>query len=242
MSQANVRSVDAIRDFKIALINFAEEAQIALGSVEMEIRQARNWLVRDQLTFWQAQVKRYNERVSTTRADLHRRRLSQSNSDAISDTDQKEALREAQRKLREAEDKVVVIKRWIPLLDHAIAEYNSHSQPLGDRLSGSFVATLNLLDRMLDAIDSYLATAPPPMVAVAPPRRAASESESESESEKRELSHEHGSGPTESRVEVPAGAVGRDEGTLERPGGEGLREEPLDPHGVASEQRHPGDG
>jgi hypothetical protein len=169
MSQgANVRSVDAIRDFKLALINFAEEAQNALGSVEMEIRQIRNWLLRDQLTFWQSQIKRSQERVSMARADLFRRKISQSNSDAISDTEQKEAVREAERRLREAEEKVITIKKWIPILEHALSEYRSQSQPLGDRLSGRFAATLNLLERMLDTLDAYLAMAPP--TAPAPPR------------------------------------------------------------------------
>ena len=88
MSQgANVSSVDAIRDFKIALINFAEDAKNGLGATEMEIRQVRNWLQRDQLSYWQSQVKRGQERLSMARADLHRRQLSQSNSDAVSDTE-----------------------------------------------------------------------------------------------------------------------------------------------------------
>src|SRR5947209_15910259 len=138
MSQgANVRSVDAIRDFKIALINFAEDAKNGLGATEMEIRQVRNWLTRDQLSYWQSQVKRGQERVSMARTELHRRQLSQSNSDAISDTDQKEALRDAQRKLREAEEKVERIKRWVPVLENAVRDYSSPSQPLGHRLSRS---------------------------------------------------------------------------------------------------------
>src|SRR3954469_14015664 len=180
MSQgANVRSVDAIKDFKITLINFAEEARIALGSAEMEIRQVRNWLTRDQLSYWQSQVKRCMERVSMARTELHRRQLSQANSDAVSDTDQKEALREAQRRLHEAEEKVQKIKRWIPMFEHAISEYNSQSQPLGDRLAGSFVASLNVLDRMIAALDSYLAMAPPATAPIAPPRAASSDSPGE---------------------------------------------------------------
>jgi hypothetical protein len=179
MSQgANVRSVDAIRDFKVALINFAEEAQNALGSVEMEIRQIRNWLLRDQLSFWQSQIKRGQERVSMARADLFRRKLSQSNSDAISDTEQKEALRDAERKLREAEEKVITIKKWIPILEHALSEYHSQSQPLGDRLSGRFTATLHLLDRMLDTLDAYLAMAPPSTPRAPLPRTRKDETES----------------------------------------------------------------
>jgi hypothetical protein len=157
MSQgANVRSVDAIKDFKITLINFAEEARVGLSSTDMELRQVRNWLTRDQLSYWQAQVKRGQERVSMAKAELHRRQLSQANSESVSDTDQKDALRDALRLLREAEEKVQTIKRWVPILEHAVSEYHSQSQPLGDRLAGSFAQTLNIITRMIAALDAYL--------------------------------------------------------------------------------------
>ena len=101
------------------------------------------------------------------RADLSRRRLSQSNSNAISDTEQKENVRIAQRRLEEAEDKLQTVKRWVPVLEHAIAEYHSASQPLGDRLTGSLQKSLVLLDRMLASLEAYLATAPPETPAIA---------------------------------------------------------------------------
>jgi chromosome segregation ATPase len=201
MSQgANVRSVEAIQAFKIALINFAEDARNALGSVDMEIRMVRNWLVRDQLSYWQSQIKRCQERLAMARTELHRRKLSQSNSDAVSDTEQKEAVRDAQRRLQEAEDKVMRIKRWIPILEHAISEYDSQSQPLGDRLSGSFVATLNLIDRMLDALDSYLSTAAPSTPIARPPRPAGAE-EAESRTPREAAAAEDPSPPVEAAEE-----------------------------------------
>lgn len=163
MSQsANVRSIQAIHDFRIALTNFAEDARNALSSVEMEVRRTRDWLQRDQLAYWQSQVKRCNEQLSMARTELHRRRLSAHNSDAISDTEQKENVRIAQRRLDEAEHKVAHIKRWVPVLEHAISEYHACSQPLGDRLTGSLVNSLALLDRMVATLESYIATAPPP--------------------------------------------------------------------------------
>jgi hypothetical protein len=163
MSQsANVRSVAAIHDFKVALANFAEDARNALSGVESDLRRTRNWLQRDQLTYWQSQVKRRTEDVSTARTELHRRRLSQQGSDAISDTEQKENLRMAQRRLEEAERKVVLVKKWAPVLEHAISEYHSAAQPLGDRLTGSLVNSMALLDRMVAMLEAYLAMAPPP--------------------------------------------------------------------------------
>ncbi|MFO0908347.1 MAG: hypothetical protein U0794_08295 [Isosphaeraceae bacterium] len=161
-SSANVKSVEAIRDFRIAMTTFAEDARNALSAVEMEIRRIRDWLQRDQLSYWQTQVKRCNEQLSMARTELHRRRISQSNSDAISDTEQKEAVRMAQRRLEHAEDKVQTVKRWVPILEHAISEYHAASQPLGDNLTGSFQNSIHVLDRMIASLEAYLATAPPP--------------------------------------------------------------------------------
>jgi hypothetical protein len=221
MSQgANVRSVDAIKDFKIALITFAEEAQVALGSTEMEIRQIRNWLQRDQLSHWQSQVKRGQERVSMAKAELFRRQLSQANSDAISDTDQKEALRDAQRRLREAEDKVERIKRWFPVLEHAISEYHSQSQPLGDRLAGSFAASLNVLERMIVALDSYLAMAPP-TAPVAPSKFANNESRGEAKSTASSAANSTSGDADEPQAESAAGTPTSEEGKVKAdPAGE----------------------
>jgi hypothetical protein len=161
MSSANVKSIEAIHEFRISLTNFSEDARNALGAVEMEIRRTRDWLQRDQLGYWQAQIKRRNEQLSMARTELHRRRLSQANSDAISDTEQKENVRLAQRRLEEAEDKVQIVKRWIPVFEHAIAEYHSAAQPLGDRLTGSLQKSLLLLDRMVATLEQYLATTAP---------------------------------------------------------------------------------
>ncbi len=168
MSQANVRSLDSIKDFKLALVNFSEDARNALSGVDMEVRHFRNWLERDQLTYWKGQIKKCQEQVQEAKADLHRRQLSQMNSDSVSDADQKEALRIAKRKLKEAEDKVEKIKKMIPVLEHAIAEYHSQSQPLGDRLSGGLVGSIMLLERMIVAVERYLQLQAP-TTPVAPP-------------------------------------------------------------------------
>lgn len=166
-TSANVKSIESVRDFRIALTTFAEDARNALSAVEMEIRRTRDWLQRDQLGHWQAQIKRRNELLSMARTELHRRRLSQSNSDAISDTEQKENVRTAQRRLEEAEQKLQCVKRWVPVLEHAIAEYHAASQPLGDRLTGSLQNSIMLLDRMVATLESYLAIAPPSTPATA---------------------------------------------------------------------------
>ncbi len=158
---ANVLSVQTLKDFKLAMINFAEEARNSLSGVDMELRRMRDWLERDQLGYWQSQIKKRQEGLMQARADLHKRKISQQGSDAVSDAEQKEALREATRKLRIAEEKLAEVKRLIPQLHHAIDEYHSHSQPLGDHLSGGFEKSLFTLEKMVGALEAYLALAAP---------------------------------------------------------------------------------
>jgi len=158
---ANVLSVEALKDFKLVMCNFAEEARNSLSGVDMELRRMRDWLERDQLGFWQSQVKKRSEELMQARSDLHRRKISQQGSDAVSDADQKEALREATRRLRVAEEKVAVVRKLIPFLHHAIDEYHSHSQPLGDHLAGGFEKSLFGLGKMIESLEAYLALKAP---------------------------------------------------------------------------------
>jgi hypothetical protein len=158
---ANVLSVQTLKDFKLSMINFAEEARNSLSGVDMELRRMRDWLERDQLGYWQSQIKKRQEGLMQARADLHKRKISQQGSDAVSDAEQKEALREATKKLRVAEEKLAVVRRLIPQLHHAIDEYHSHSQPLGDHLSGGFEKSLFTLEKMVGSLEAYLALAAP---------------------------------------------------------------------------------
>jgi hypothetical protein len=158
---ANVLSVQTLKDFKLSMINFAEEARNSLSGVDMELRRMRDWLERDQLGYWQSQIKKRQEGLMQARADLHKRKISQQGSDAVSDAEQKEALREATKKLRIAEEKLAMVKRLIPQLHHAIDEYHSHSQPLGDHLAGGFEKSLFTLEKMVGSLEAYLALAAP---------------------------------------------------------------------------------
>jgi hypothetical protein len=196
---ANVLSVQALKDFKVVMANFAEEARNSLGGVDMELRRVRDWLERDQLGYWQSQIKKRSEDLMQARADLHKRKISQQGSDAVSDAEQKEALREAMRRLRVAEEKLALIKRLIPFLHHAIDEYHSHSQPLGDHLSGGFEKSLFSLEKMITSLDAYLALKAP----TAP--RLDSLKETGASATSSGSSGTAGSASTTSDVDTPAG-------------------------------------
>ena len=154
---ARVGRIDDIRVFREALGSFIEDARNALIAVDMENRRITDWVKNTQKFHWINEVKRRREKMNEIRSELHRKKLS-----GAGDTEAKEATRIAKMKLLEAEQKVEIVKKWEPQLDHAISEYLSHSRPLGDMLTGELEHAMAMLERMAEALDKYLATAPPP--------------------------------------------------------------------------------
>ncbi len=196
---ANVLSVQTLKDFKMAMCNFAEEARNSLSGVDMELRRMRDWLERDQLGYWQSQIKKRQEDLMQARADLHKRKISQQGSDAVSDAEQKEALREATRGCRVAEEKLALVKKLIPFLHHAIDEYHSHSQPLGDHLAGGFEKSLFTLEKMIGSLEAYLALQAPTAPVWTPLQRPGASATSSGSSSTA------GSASATSTVDTPAG-------------------------------------
>jgi hypothetical protein len=160
-SHADVRSIDALKDFRAVLALYAEEAQGALGAVKMEARRSLNWLHHDRKTYWSNQIKRSREEVASARAEVARRRLAKTPEHTPAMSEQKELLRRAEARLREAEMKVALIKKWEPALQLAVLELYASIRRIGD-LSGTDIARASmLLGRLVDALEAYVREAPP---------------------------------------------------------------------------------
>lgn len=158
---ARVTSIDAIKDFRAALCRFSEDTKNALGAVEMEIRRVVSWVVQERPLYWQAEIKRRKEDLSDAQAALFQKRLQAGHGRQVHDSEQKEAMRFAQRRLHEAEEKFEIVKKWAPALQHEVMEYFARARPTGDMLDSDVTQALALLDRMATALDAYIAAAAP---------------------------------------------------------------------------------
>ena len=158
---ARVTNVDALRQLYEGLVLFREDAKNGLISVEMECRRATDWLNSTQRLYWAEELKRRREKLAMAQSELHKKKLAARPGGAINDSDQKEAVRVATGRLREAEQKVEMVKRWASPLQHAIDEYHGKSRPMGDMLEGELEKALGMLDRMIVSLEEYLKLAPP---------------------------------------------------------------------------------
>jgi hypothetical protein len=165
-SQADVRSIEALKEFRAVLALYAEEALGALGAVKMEARRTVQWLQHDRKMHWSEQIKRRREQVASARSEVARRKLAKTPEHTPAFSEQKELLRQAEAGLREAEMKVALIKKWEPALQQAVLELHAGIRRIGD-LAGTDVPRASmLLGRMVDALEAYIREAPPSGVGI----------------------------------------------------------------------------
>jgi hypothetical protein len=158
--QATVHSIEALHDFRAALAIFAEEASAALGAVNMEVRRTLQWVQYDRRSYWQEQIKRRREQVATAQAEVFRRKLAKTADNTPAMSEQKELLRTAEARLREAEVRAGLVKKWEPALQQAALEYRASTRRIG-AVVADVPRAIFVLGRMVEALEAYLREAPP---------------------------------------------------------------------------------
>src|SRR5437773_3006294 len=147
MSQgAQVRSVDAIRDFLAALQQFREDGQEALCSADLEIRRMQDWLG-EQLKSWTKEVRDCEEDLIQAKNELVRRQTIYVGDKPPDCTEQKKRVKMCQARLEYAEEKVAATRRWIPELGRQIDEYYAPARQLAGFLDSNLQSAFAVLER-----------------------------------------------------------------------------------------------
>src|SRR5437764_979912 len=113
-AQAEVRSIEALKDFQVALALYGEDTLAALGAVDAEVRRTVQWLQQDRPAYWQEQIKRRREQVASAKAEVFRRKLARTADSSPSITEQMENLRRAEASLQDAERRLTLVRKWQP--------------------------------------------------------------------------------------------------------------------------------
>jgi hypothetical protein len=160
-SQAQVGSVEVFRDFRAVYSKFGDSARNALVAAELEIRRMLDWLEKDQVAYWKAEIRRREEKVNEAQTALHRKRITAAFGNIAADSEEILMLRRAQAKLAQAEEKLKLVKQWYITVEQEVQEYRGPVQQLSNLLDSGVPLALTSLDRMTDVIESYLAIATP---------------------------------------------------------------------------------
>lgn len=155
-NSAHVTSIDAIVSFRAALRTFQDQSTRALVSLEEQAQGALQWLEHDAPTYWRGQIRHCYDDVARTRTALETCRMRAVGDHRPACLEEQEALRQAQRKLREAEDKIEVVRRWTQKVREELDEYRGRVMRFRESVEGGVPRSLALLDRTITTLDSYV--------------------------------------------------------------------------------------
>lgn len=157
---ASVHSIPMLREFRAALATFATEAKESQSVNDMTVRRELDWFQNDLLKFWQTEIRKREDALVNAKAEYERCRMQSFGGKAPDCTDQKVAVKKAQGRLEEAQEKLKRVKKWSRVLDEEAEEYRGQSQALSDMMAGDMPKALAELDRLLAALEAYLGVAP----------------------------------------------------------------------------------
>jgi len=160
-SQADVRSIDDLRDLHARVCKFRTDAQDALASVDMTVRRAGDFLA-DKVQFWQRAIRACEDEVFQAKQELKQRQYVGFDGRVPDCTVQEENLKRAQGKLRFAQEKAEVVRRWMAKLPNQVSEvYEGPAKQLAATIEGELPRALAVLERRIIALEQYAAIMAP---------------------------------------------------------------------------------
>lgn len=181
---ADVRSIEDLREMHAAVCRFRTDAQDALASVDLIVRRAADYLS-DQLTFWQAAIRRCEEEVFQANQELKQRQYVGFDGRVPDTTVQEKNLQRAKQRLQHAQEKLAAVRRWMTRLPKQVAEvYEGPARQLAATLEAELPRALAVLERRIQSLEAYAALSAPetPRDSAAPAGAAPTPAPPESES------------------------------------------------------------
>lgn len=154
---ANVQSLDALRDIRVALILFQERAISAMGSLRTQIDRTRAWLEQDRPLYWRDQERRAYDSVASARVAYETCRLKTVGGRHSECIEEKVALQRAKGRLDFCQQKVDAVRRVVIEVGQQIDDFRGRTGPLQRLLDEDIPNVLAMLSRMIDAIEAYTA-------------------------------------------------------------------------------------
>lgn len=161
MSQsANVRSLEAIREFRVALIKFIDKAKRSVATAESEVQRTSTWLSSSQPLHWTHEVRRANDRLAQAKGELARATLSQPDNPR-GPTDQIRLVRKREEEIRIAMKKGEQTKKWSRKFEQQTNEYKGAMTPLSSSLDGDLNKAVSILTNSIKSLEEYIASTAP---------------------------------------------------------------------------------
>ena len=184
----NIKSLDALQEFRSALIQFIDKAKRATSAAESEVFSVQGWVSNTQLMYWRSEIRKSEEKLSQAKSELYRASISQPDNPR-GPTDQIKLVQKRQEEIKNAHQQLARTQHWARILEHQNHEYRSAMTPLTASLDGDLQKTVVKIDNAIASIELYLADRE--QVSKEPDPSQGAASIARKESNRKEADHEH---------------------------------------------------
>jgi hypothetical protein len=150
--RARVTSVEAIEAFRARLIIFLTKARPTLEEVSNEVVRTRQWLQNDQRRFWETELRARAKKYERAQAELLSATMSRLQQATAA---QQMAVRKARDAMREAEEKLSLLKKWDRELYNRSEPMLKLVNQLHDFLVTDMPRAVAFLNQVLRSLEAY---------------------------------------------------------------------------------------
>jgi len=157
---AKVNSVDAIKDFRVYLAKFQENASVSMDDANSDVARMERWLDGEALTYWSGQIRKRQEILAKAEEMLRYKKLYK---DAAGSTpsavEELKAVQIAKKNLEEAQHKLAAVKLWQKRLQKEINLYRGGVGRFQVTVSAGVPAAIAQLGATIGQLEKYMGIA-----------------------------------------------------------------------------------
>lgn len=157
--QAKVTKIDALREFRAALINYLEAIRDSSELLLHEGRRGVGWVEDERPSYWPAEVRRLDEQLVAVKTTLEQCMLRQILDTRRSCIDEKKQVTAVKGRLDRARDKVKVARGWKGKVARHRDEFETRVVQLADFAETELPKAIAALGRMIESLDKYASKA-----------------------------------------------------------------------------------
>jgi len=150
--RAKVTSLEAIEAFRSRLLVYRDKAGRVLDEVAEEVLRTRMWLQNDRITFWEGQIRRKHKELEMRQQELFSAQISGMRDASFV---QQQAVQKARQGLREAEDKLRVVKVWNRQYDQRVEPVGKQVEKFRHNISHDLANALAYLEQVIKTLADY---------------------------------------------------------------------------------------
>lgn len=166
--QGHVRSIDALRDLRVAILQWASRLHEQTFELGSEAQRALQWATVEQPRYWRHEITLAERRLQEARDNLAATQATYGGRDRPPATEARKRVVDLERRVRFCQDRAGSCRRWAAEVERAVERLAGALAAMQQQGDCELPLAANQLNQWIEALDRYTEVAPPAMEASPP--------------------------------------------------------------------------